>query len=1278
MKTRNLSKSLLRRLTAALLAAVLTLSIALPVLASDDSDTVYINSVSDLLSLAEHCSYDQWSKGKTVILGDDLSLEGMLWSPIPSFSGQFKGNGYTISDLAVTGNYSPAGLFGILEEGGSIDSLKVRGVVSASDTNDTTTGGIVGINKGTIINSQFTGVVTSDSEVGGIVGRNESSGTIDHCTSRAIVTGKSSTGGIVGYNLGAVTGCTNVGSINTEYQEAAMDTDGFSARMLDFINKKTDDADSGSTSNVATDTGGIAGRSSGMILSSVNTGTIGYEHIGYNVGGIVGRTDGLVSGCVNQGHVLGRKDVGGIAGQAEPYRELDLSKDKVRRMRSELDVLRGLIDSTADVMDNSTTSISNDFNAMTSQMDTAIAAARQLDDQAGDYADEVADEVDRASTLLADTLTRLEPVMDTGEQSLEKLTKATGNLKWAMREMAAEMLMASSALAKTSKGLDKVSDAASQSKSGLNMIAKGVEDLIKSINVGEEDPAMQAISQIISGYDSLTAEDQADKNLKTGIELLKVANSVASVFALGSGTSTAMKALSAGMGLLRTASLLSNDSDIAKAASQITGAVSTISSIVGQMSGLMGTAAKSVSQTDHPELYAALSNVSSKLDATDDIMQGVVDGLKKYFDGLDGTGSIKDGLSKLSDASSDLSDAMDDLSKSLDLLKTDSALTAATLGQVSVALGQMQDGLGDMTDMIGQTRDILHWLNQQDPIKVPRPSAELTNTKDSLFDAVSALTDKMDNINNTMRNSSSQLTSKLRAVNDQVNVVANLMLDTVEEISDPGNKTIYEDESEDLIASQSDGKIENSTNRGVVDADMNVGGIAGTMGVENLLDPEEDNKDEGTSLLRTSYTISAVLTGNINEGEIIAKKDAAGGIVGQMELGLVTACEAYGDVTGVNQVGGIAGAASAKLRENWAKCAISGEKYVGGIVGQGVDSDLTNGNMVAVNNRSMVSITDAQQYVGAISGAQDGTFNGNLFVSDDLQGIDRLSRAGQAEPVTYETMMAQENLPDGFKKLTLTFKADGHAIKRITFDYGASFSQADYPDIPQKDGYYAEWSTPVLDNLHTDTVVNVEYTPYIPALGSSVTRENGRPVFYVDGFFGGSNAVSVTAQEPTTDLHNVTEQWLLEFSDDGNETHQIRYLTPGGDSGKIYVKQADGSWHKVETGSFGSYTTFTTTGTEVEVAFVSTKLPVWVICAAVVVVLLLVLLLVRRIRKKKRANKAGKPEDNANGPESSEKPKKSRKWKKRKKAEESAEAESADELDTPIADPDAPAETEKK
>lgn len=128
MKTSN---HLLRRLTAALLAAVLALSIALRC-SRPTTAIPYINSVSDLLSLARNCAYDQWSVGKTVILQKDLSLEGMLWEPIPSFSGQFKGNGHTISDLTITGQYSPAGLFGIVEEQGSIESLSVRGVVSVS------------------------------------------------------------------------------------------------------------------------------------------------------------------------------------------------------------------------------------------------------------------------------------------------------------------------------------------------------------------------------------------------------------------------------------------------------------------------------------------------------------------------------------------------------------------------------------------------------------------------------------------------------------------------------------------------------------------------------------------------------------------------------------------------------------------------------------------------------------------------------------------------------------------------------------------------------------------------------------------------------------------------------------------------------------------------------------------------------------------------------------------------------------------------------------------
>ena len=314
------STRLLHRLTAALLALVLAASAALPVFAADTAptDTIYINSVSDLLAFADKCGFDQWSKGKTVILQEDLSLEDTEWAPVASFSGAFKGNGHTISDVSLMGAYSPAGFFGILEEGGSIQDLTIKGVVNPAGTQKTA-GGLVGTNYGTIINCTFSGAVHGEEEAGGLVGRNETSGTIDHSTSRAMVSGAYSTGGIVGYNLGVITGCTNVGAVNSEYQESALDMEGLPATLLELVKKDMGDDLSNNISNVSSDTGGIAGRSSGLILSSANAGDVGYAHVGYNVGGIVGRTDGLISGCVNQGLVQGRKDVGGIAGQAEPY-----------------------------------------------------------------------------------------------------------------------------------------------------------------------------------------------------------------------------------------------------------------------------------------------------------------------------------------------------------------------------------------------------------------------------------------------------------------------------------------------------------------------------------------------------------------------------------------------------------------------------------------------------------------------------------------------------------------------------------------------------------------------------------------------------------------------------------------------------------------------------------------------------------------------------------------------------------------------------------------------
>lgn len=1239
------STCLFRRFVAALLSLALLAAVAVPVFAEGEeaaeSETITINSVSDLKAFAQKCSYDTWSKNKTVVLQEDLELEGE-WAPIPSFSGAFLGNGHTISGVKITGAYSPAGFFSIVEEGGSVQNLTIKGVVEPADTQKMA-GGIVGRNYGVLIGCTFSGAVACEEEVGGVVGRNETSGTIDHAYARAVVTGTYQTGGIVGYNLGTVTGSTNVGAVNAEYQDAGLDMEGFPASLLEYVKQDMGADLSNSISNVASDTGGIAGRSSGLILSCVNTGNIGYAHVGYNVGGIAGRTDGLISGSINQGDIQGRKDVGGIVGQAEPYINLDLDESTIHKLRTELSTLHDMVNSAADDMDNSSSLLNNDMNQLNAHMTTAIDAARRLEDQGHDYLDDVADEVDRTGDLFSDTMTRLEPVMDTAADSLDKLSDSIGQMKWVTAEMAAELLTASTALAKASDGMSTTGDAMDSTKQGLQQISDGLQKLLESINIGEETQLSQAITAITGGYSMLSGNDVDDK-IQKAVGLLQIANTAMSVLSVGSGMSGEMKLLTTGLGLLRSAALLSNDTDFLKASKQVSRAVNNLSGVSTQVSSLL----KNASQALYDNGNTGWGDIIGG--AGDDMTQiaEILGQLKDFVDKIDqggvaaGAGTIQGGLDQLGDATKQLGDAFDDFEKALNILKTDSALTSATLGHMSVSLGMMHEGMKGLTDTTSQAADIVHWLAEQDPIHMPRPTDEMGDTTDELFDAMTSMTDQMGVLNRDALSASNTLTSNLRGINDQINVVTSLLLDTVEEISDPGSKNIFEDQSEDLVA-QNEGKLEGCTNRGTVEADMNVGGIAGSMAVENTLDPEDDDKDDNQSLLRTEYTVSAVVLNCTNEGDIDAKKEAVGGIVGGMDLGFVSGCESYGDVEGTNQVGGIAGVASAKLLSNWAKCAITGKKYVGGIVGQGTDGLLTGNSCVAKDNRAIVDIRadsgkdddddsstslsgddddTSTQYWGAISGGQDGDFVGNLFVSDTLAGIDRVSRAGQAEPTTYEAMRALEGAPAGFQKLTLTFTADGHILDRRTVEYGESFTLADYPELPQKDGYFAEWSTPVVDNIHLDTTVRAVYTSYTPALPSSETRDNGRNVFLVEGLFGGSNALKVTAQEPTKDIGGVTEQWLLEFSDDGQETHTIRYLTPS--EGKVYIQQADGSWQKAETGSFGSYTTFTAEGTQVTVAFVPKHLPVWAICLGGAAALLVLLFLLKKLKAKRAARKTAK------------------------------------------------------
>ena len=132
----------------------------------------------------------------------------------------------------------------------------------------------------------------------------------------------------------------------------------------------------------------------------------------------------------------------------------------------------------------------------------------------------------------------------------------------------------------------------------------------------------------------------------------------------------------------------------------------------------------------------------------------------------------------------------------------------------------------------------------------------------------------------------------------------------------------------------------------------------------------------------------------------------------------------------------------------------------------------------------------------------EGTFSGNLFVSDTLRDIDRLSKAGQAEPTDYETLIALENVPKRFGQITVTFKDEDHVLGRVNLEYGDSLDESGYPELPAKEGCAARWSTTKLTDLHLDTVVEAVYTDYITALASIYEREDGRLVFFAKESFG--------------------------------------------------------------------------------------------------------------------------------------------------------------------------------
>ena len=109
---------------------------------------------------------------------------------------------YATGDVSSTGNGYVGGLVGEIYEGEVNESFATGNVTST----DERTGGLVGYSEGSISNSYASGNVTGTTEVGGLLGENTDIASISNSYAFGYVTGTSNVGAFLGKNDGTITG----------------------------------------------------------------------------------------------------------------------------------------------------------------------------------------------------------------------------------------------------------------------------------------------------------------------------------------------------------------------------------------------------------------------------------------------------------------------------------------------------------------------------------------------------------------------------------------------------------------------------------------------------------------------------------------------------------------------------------------------------------------------------------------------------------------------------------------------------------------------------------------------------------------------------------------------------------------------------------------------------------------------------------------------------------------------------------------------------------------
>ncbi len=1251
--------------------------------AYDDEETeweeIYLGSAEDMEKFSCNCRLDTWSVNKKVYLTKDIDLSDSTFVSIPTFGGYFDGQGHTVSGLVIRDPLSYTGLFCYTQQSAVIANLKVQGSVRPSGK-AMVAGGIVGDNSGIIISCSFEGVVEGSDYVGGITGFNGQSGILIDCMTGGTVRGTHYTGGIAGENTGNIAGCVNEADVNVSNEDKGKSLEDINLEQYasGLLEQESGDgkAEKASVLNNTIDSGGIAGLSTGIIQYCSNSGTIGYEHVGYNTGGIAGRQSGYVYACENAGTVYGRKDVGGIAGQTEPYIAVDLSEDIAYQLSENIDKLHDLTGRMLEDAGTESDTVSARLTVIQDFVDKAL-------DDTGVLADRTIEWTDGMVSSANDLMGRVDYIMDeTGKNGgfIDQTRNAAGNVRDAAQELGdtvdaldiyqymtgeekARYEEARTGMENASKQyaedyaraleayrnyyIDKVrSENGNYARSAgftlyVNTDAVDDEsaDHTNRTNAGNEDPD-HSIGNVESEDNSageMSGEDTGSQNsggtngTAPGEEADddSVSDSAVNPAAPDSGDDPDSSAAPDKEDISNNSAAPDNgDVSDSPAASD--------NEDVPDSSGGSGTDSvdtadvRSVSEKDLRPLMQNIVQADWTWDANKGDYRNYIgiDGWVHYSKNADGTetttpfpqeGGEQGELDRqlLQDVAKEMAEPVNaakikadagsyaeekymaahpassgyqqDMREYLQtmssiVLTAGEKMSEEARGRLKTAVGSVEDAMGNLESAGGEVKSLFDTVNGMPDLQMPQLGSEYRSRAGSLNTNLQGLSENMGQLNQEMSSGSDVMLDDLAAINDQFSMIMRLYTDAIDGVLDMDYAAVYEDTSQEDAESSTEATIADCTNRGTVQGDLNVSGIAGTMAIEYDFDLEGDVTGIDNARLNSTFLTRCVLRNNVNEGNVTAQKSYAGGIAGLQEMGTVLCCENYGRIssTAGNYVGGIAGKSLSHITNGYAKCTVSGETYAAGIAGFGSSME---------NCCAMVRVQDASSFYGAIAGDVDhsGIVANNRFVSEEIAGIDRISYSGKAEPVSYEELLAVPGLPTRFQMMSVVFYADEEEVKRLQCPYKSDVSAKLYPDIPAREGFYADWDIREIPGILYDEDVTAEYVRYLTTLASAQTRENGQSILLADGMFKQEAELVIAdtgnAAEKTTP-EDVTECWHITIPEDGNEQHQIRYQAPQGETEgvSVYRKQNDGTWLQMDTELMGIYHLFTVEGTEAEIA----------------------------------------------------------------------------------------------